>query len=447
MPQRESQSAARPRFLKITPRRPQSAVLQSLNARFRRILLTRPALYWTVVPAYRRFQRALGRLFLRASGTPSDDLLDIDRDVDIAPGAVRDVCGLPFSVLRSKGPGWVLGGDWDRDTAKFADDLRYIAIRDVMTRGTPWEQTESYQQAVERIDRGTPVWYCRTRAEYDQRCRAVEALYHQIETNGYLSQRQLRERRPAVVVVGRGDEVSVAIGRGGEFLFMDGAHRLAIAKLLDVPSIPVEVRLRHADWMAFRLELAAYCAAHGGMAPQPLLHPDLETVPPSPGWDAAYDLIARDLDDPPAAIVDLEARWGYMCHRLEAAGSECVAVETDSRDRAFLALLRRACSRRFMVLGELKLAALPEKARRHAVVLALTSDDRPADAARVRRLAAEMSRLEPRQAYVSSEGVALAILQETGAFTRQSSLGHVPGIGEILRLSRAPGEAGGSPRH
>jgi hypothetical protein len=447
MPRRAPHAAAKPRFLKIAPRRPQSTLLQALNARFRRILLTRPALYWTVVPAYRRFQRAIGRLFLLASGTPCDDLLDIYRDVNIEPGAVRDVCGLPFSVLRNTGPGWVLGGDWDLDTERFADDPRYIAIRDVMTRGAPWEQTESYQQAVERIDHGTPVWYCRTRTEYDQRCRAVEALYHQIEANGYLSQRQLRERRPAVVVVGRGDEVSVAIGRGGDFLFIDGAHRLAIAKLLNVPSIPVEVRLRHADWMAFRLELADYCAAHGGMAPQPLLHPDLGTVPSRPGWSAAFELIARHLGDDPVAVVDLDARWGYMCHRLEAAGIECIAVETDSRDRAFLSLLRRACGRRFTVLGELEVTELPEKARRQAVVFALASEDRPANAARLRRLAAEMDRLEPREAYVSSEGVALVLLQETGAFTRRSSLGHVRGIGEIFRLSKAPGEAGASPRH
>jgi hypothetical protein len=229
--------------------------------------------------------------------------------------------------------------------------------------------------------------------------------------------------------------VSVAIGRDGDLLFIDGAHRLAIAQLLDVPSIPVEVRLRHAGWMAFRRDVGAYCAAHGGMARQPLLHPDLQSVPSRPGWDAVYDLVARHLGDDPVMVVDLEARWGYLCHRMEMAGIECVAVETDSKDRTFLRRLRRACGRRFTACGELKLAELPEKARRDGVVLALASDDRPA-AARLGWLTAAVGELAPREAYVGSADTARALLEGSGAFDSSVSLGRVPGMGEVFRLRR-----------
>jgi hypothetical protein len=48
------------------------------------------------------------------------------------------------------------------------------------------------------------------------------------------------------------DEVAVDIGRDGELLYFDGKHRLSIAKLLDVESIPIRVVVRHREWQELR---------------------------------------------------------------------------------------------------------------------------------------------------------------------------------------------------
>lgn len=436
MLRRNARTAVTPRFFKTTPRRPQNVLLQGANARLRRMLVARPRLYWTLLPVFGTIRRRLARLLLLVSGVHHDGLLDIYREVHVAPEAVQRVCRLPFSALRSAGPGWVLGGDWDLDTESFHDDRRYVAIRDVMVHGRRWDETESYLLAVESIDRGIPVWHCRTRTEYDQRCRAIEGLYHEIRTRGYMSQRELRMRRPSVLVPGRGDEVSVAVGRKGDFLFVDGAHRLAIAQLLRVPSIPVEVRVRHAEWMSLRRDLAAYCATHGGRVPQPLLHPDLETVPSQPGWDAAYELVAAQVGAE-SLVVDLEAGWGYVCQRLEAAGVACVAISTDARDRAWLRLLHDVCGQRFPVLDAPNADIVSRSAGGRTVLLALSPESPGLGAARVRRLADSVSRLTPQAVLISPESAALALAEATAAFTRHVRLGCAEGIGEVYRLDQA----------
>jgi hypothetical protein len=406
-----------------------------LNASARSLLAAHPALYWTVVPAYRRLQRVRGRAALLASGTPRDALLDIYREVRVAPRAVRGACHGVFSALGNRGPGWVLDGDWDLTTTPFAEDHRYRAIRDVMTRGRAWSETDSYRDTLAAIDEGAVMWYCRTREQYEERCRAIEALYRDIEANGYLTQRELRERRGLGALVGRGDEVSVGVGRHGELLFVDGAHRLAIAQLLDLPPIPVEVRVRHAEWMAVRLEVAAYCSGHGGLAPQPVPHPDLDDVPARPGWDAAYALVAPHLEACQAPAIDVEARWGYLCQRMEASGVECVAVERDARHRTLLTVFKRAREAVFPVLPELAASRLPERARQGAVLLALTAEHRAHDEASVRRLREAVRELAPRELYINSRA-ALPASFGGGVFTSCTALGHASGLDGIYRLSR-----------
>lgn len=65
----------------------------------------------------------------------------------------------------------------------------------------------------------------------------------------------------------------VDVGRDGTLLFVNGRHRLAIAKLLDVDAIPVGVLVRHADWIAHR-----DAVADGERMPDDPTHPDLVDI-------------------------------------------------------------------------------------------------------------------------------------------------------------------------
>ncbi|MDQ2049463.1 hypothetical protein RBH26_03095 [Natronolimnohabitans sp. A-GB9] len=116
----------------------------------------------------------------------------------------------------------------------------------------------------------------------EERGAEIDRLYHRIRTEGYKSQRQLLEDAPDAAWSGLNDamhplanEIAVDIGRNGELLWnMCGQHRLAIAKVLEIDRIPVQVFRRHKDWQALRDR-----ARRGGEIPESVRdHPDLADV-------------------------------------------------------------------------------------------------------------------------------------------------------------------------
>lgn len=47
-------------------------------------------------------------------------------------------------------------------------------------------------------------------------------------------------------------EIAVDVGRDGQLLFVDGRHRLAIAKILGLDTVPIVFLVRHSSWMEQR---------------------------------------------------------------------------------------------------------------------------------------------------------------------------------------------------
>ncbi|MXV61222.1 hypothetical protein GS429_03925 [Natronorubrum sp. JWXQ-INN-674] len=120
------------------------------------------------------------------------------------------------------------------------------AIEQRFVEDLEWEQTA----LAERYDG----------LEFREHAEATDRLYQHIREDGYKSQRQLLEEKPDVAWDGLNDamhplanEIAVDIGRNGEILWnMCGQHRLAIAKVLGIDQIPVQVFRRHAEWQAVR---------------------------------------------------------------------------------------------------------------------------------------------------------------------------------------------------
>ncbi|AXR77189.1 ParB-like nuclease domain containing protein [Natrarchaeobaculum sulfurireducens] len=116
----------------------------------------------------------------------------------------------------------------------------------------------------------------------EDRGAEIDRLYKHIRDGGYKSQRQLLEESPKTAWEGLNDamhplanEIAVDIGRDGELLWnMCGQHRLAIANVLEIDRIPVQVFRRHAEWQAIRDR-----ARRGEEIPEDLHdHPDLVDV-------------------------------------------------------------------------------------------------------------------------------------------------------------------------
>lgn len=234
---------------------------------------------------------AIRNAYLRR--TRDDDFDGYDHPPDpfavlsVDPARIERFTGRPYPPYRGKESqlGTVRGGDWDRtDEAPIVDEdyraryelyradrftgsVFYDSLRARFEEGVEWTETPFVRRCLALADAGEPSWRSlRSREAILARCRRIDALYESIRTDGYRSQRELGERS----ILRATDEVLVDVGRDGTLLFVNGRHRLAIAKLLDVRSIPVGVLTRHAEWMATRERLASR-----GAVPD---HPDLRDL-------------------------------------------------------------------------------------------------------------------------------------------------------------------------
>jgi len=180
----------------------------------------------------------------------------------------------------------VVDGDWDLGTAPLAEHFVFDSIHAHFVRGQPWAGTPLHRYAMEAIERGRG-WYhgCRTTADLDRRLTEIAHLYDTVRDQGYRTQRQLdgdtarqplqrRRARP-----GELDEILVHIDRHGRFVFVDGIHRLSVAKVAGVPAVPVCVLFRHGDWQAHRDRVARDPTAYPASTFE---HPDLAALRRAP---------------------------------------------------------------------------------------------------------------------------------------------------------------------
>ena len=136
--------------------------------------------------------------------------------------------------------GTVLDGDWDQERAAFSNLLMYQGTRQRFVEGMQWTETAFYTRLVERFcEHGWERTDARALAV--ERCEQIEAVYERLESVGYQSQRELNGH-PL-------HEVTITVSRDGELLYnCEGRHRLCVAKVLGIDSIPVLVLVRHADF-------------------------------------------------------------------------------------------------------------------------------------------------------------------------------------------------------
>jgi hypothetical protein len=259
-----------------------------------------------------------------------------------------------------KSIGLIRDGDWDLS----AYPLEQLGVFDAVARrlsGAEWDETPFVQEVRASLAGGTPLFKFRRPEDVDRKLGAIDKLAARIADNGYQSQKELGTGRPW-------DEVLLSIDRAGRIRFVDGRHRLAIARALGMSRIPALVTLRHAQWQRFAMQLRAYCSDRRNRSYQPLLHPDLADITSVQGHDR-FNLINAHLPVRHGRLLDIGANKGYFCHRFEALGFECVAVERSVKELFFLEGLRRAAERRFEVFSG-SVFDLPDPGR-FDVVLAL----------------------------------------------------------------------------
>lgn len=230
-----------------------------------------------VGPIYMQYVR-----WKRTQLSEYDAVADPYRILEVDPDEIRDISGLDYDILEI---GTVVDGDWDRSTASFHDYDLYQAFGARFRDGIPWDETEFYRRVRSEIESGEMKFGCESVSELDQRCERIDELYTSIAEHGYLpgeervSTDPMDDAKRTNYLVPTLDEIKVDIDREGELLFVDGRHRLAIVKVLDLSSVPVLILRRHAQWQATREAIA-----DGGSpdtyleGPDPQTHPDLQDL-------------------------------------------------------------------------------------------------------------------------------------------------------------------------
>jgi hypothetical protein len=233
---------------------------------------------------------ALRRLRREATVEPFA-VVDVDPDrieyilgANALPRQTRE--GDTFPDSKFKYAGRVVGGDWDDTDRRFTDSELYRSFRAHFEDGVDWAATPFFETVVDHIQRGTVLWGCTTAAEFRARCRELDRLYEAIRTHGFLSQRELTRQDVRDPVDDRSvpephlvrlvnHELTVCVGRDGELLFMDGRDRLAMAKLLDVETVPVWILVRHRQWQQLRTAVERQSVPASSLTPAQRSHPDL----------------------------------------------------------------------------------------------------------------------------------------------------------------------------
>jgi hypothetical protein len=165
------------------------------------------------------------------------------RVIRINPGAVQN------QIRSDPGPrhipGTIVGGTWDLDVSPFAESKKYQGLVEHYIYSKPWEETVLFNTALSAgLERNGHIMGMRCLRElaiyYEDR---IDPLFEEIRSRGFA----------APSVIGRVHPVDVLIGREGELLWgMGGNHRLAIAKILQLSSIPARVAIRHTQWQYIR---------------------------------------------------------------------------------------------------------------------------------------------------------------------------------------------------
>lgn len=294
---------------------------------------------------------------------------DTDKMYWVSPRRI-EYCSLKeFDIYRYKEK--VIGGGWDCLEKKFEQLDVYVALKEVCVNGRDWKETSFYQRLLDRLTKGEILWGCKNKFELDKRCGNLKSLFRKIKSEGYKTQVELSSLEKTYNPIKREDEITVSVGRFGDLLFSNGAHRLAIAKLLNIEKIPVRIAVRHPQWVNFRREILLYAKNHGGKIYQLITHPDLSDMPAFHKSEDRYQIIVKNLSPKSGRLLDIGANWGYFCHKFEDEGFDCYAVENDKTNIYFLKKIKRAENKKFKIITASILERQGIKNLEFEVVLAL----------------------------------------------------------------------------
>lgn len=182
--------------------------------------------------------------------------------------------------------GRVIGGDWDLQKQPIEDIEEFQAFRTHFIEGVPWLETNCFKNIKNQLENGSDYRGVESITELEKSLKHYDILYDRISKAGYKNQSELLIDHPDETTVMNNDaihprlnEIGISIGRDGDMQHhYRGRHRLFIAKILDLDTIPVQVLIRHTQWQQIRDELRDIEDYSNLSSQQFYPHPDLNDL-------------------------------------------------------------------------------------------------------------------------------------------------------------------------
>lgn len=271
----------------------------------------------------------------------------------VNPEKLTYISGFRFNKIRDYLK--IVDGDWDLSNKLFVDSYFFKAFQQRIKEGKEWKQTEYYQIRFKNLveKKGMPVSFAEKKlGKYFLR---LENLYHDINENGLKSKRDMMLLKGWIMrtyISNLLDEISVAVGRDGQFLTGHGKHRLSIVKIIKIDSIPINIIIRHKKWVQFKSYLIHYLRKkRRGNYKEILNHPDLQNLPLKKG-EISFDLVRNNISISKGTILDIGAEAGYFCHKFENEGYNCIALEDEPLNVYFLKKLKKIENKKFKIISK-----------------------------------------------------------------------------------------------
>lgn len=200
----------------------------------------------------------------------------------------RDIEYRNYVSSLDRGLGQIRGGNWDDDDEceSIESHPTWIGLKQRFEKGYNWEETDYFKNFEKKFKEGkSPYGYENVEEFKKVRCSYVDDLFKTIREDGY--QPNFNSSHDVPSKYSRASEKKwqhsleplVTIGRDGEIFYRDGIHRLTIANILDIKTIPVNVVVRHKKWQQLRDNIEATNLDKSNHNPQiSSNHPDLDDI-------------------------------------------------------------------------------------------------------------------------------------------------------------------------
>jgi hypothetical protein len=184
----------------------------------------------------------------------------------------------------------------------------FRSLRAVVFEGVNWEDTEFFKHNAGFVSDAVQLWGASNPSELLDRLRNdIPRIMRSMSMHGYLTQERIIRiteadggTAPDLAPFKRGvyydytdedNELKVGIDPLGRVLLLEGQHRMAVARLLNIARVPVIVVYRHRTWSNLRRRVAQAAIDSGeGFA---FRHPDLEQfcLPAGQAMDISSEML------------------------------------------------------------------------------------------------------------------------------------------------------------